>query len=332
MRTLQVQTERRNRKNASAASGRRRNYNAENRGRRRDSSRYANGGRRTVDYRSQSGYKGGQKDAYARQEYTFDANDYYIDGYYSRNRYGSANSGYGETVPASTARNSRRRSTSRSSRAVGSSRTRALSSSGAATRAAAERNARPSKTLAEYKREKAAAKKTRKSRAVFMGKVFFVFVLACILVYRHTSLLEINQEIGDLQSQYADINTENEAIQSNIDQMIELGNLEDYAINNLGMVKPDSSQIFYVDMNMTDRTVTSRSDARQSQTGDETNADGANTSADAANANEDAANANAGGTSEETSPDTAQAADASQASGASQAEDSGSQAEDSGSE
>ena len=203
-----------------------------------------------------------------------------------------------------------------------------MSSSGAATRAAAERNARPSKTLAEYKREKAAAKKTRKSRAVFMGKVFFVFVLACILVYRHTSLLEINQEIGDLQSQYADINTENEAIQSNIDQMIELGNLEDYAINNLGMVKPDSSQIFYVDMNMTDRTVTSRSDARQSQTGEETNADGAN----AANANEDAANANAGGTSEETSSDTAQAADASQASGASQAEDSGSQAEDSGSE
>lgn len=304
MRTLQVQTERRNRKNASAASGRRRNYNAENRGRRRDSSRYANGGRRTVDYRSQSGYKGGQKYAYARQEYTFDANDYYIDGYYSRNRYGSANSGYGETVPASTARNSRRRSSSRSSRAVGSSRTRALSSSGAATRAAAERNARPSKTLAEYKREKAAAKKTRKSRAVFMGKVFFVFVLACILVYRHTSLLEINQEIGDLQSQYADINTENEAIQSNIDQMIELGNLEDYAINNLGMVKPDSSQIFYVDMNMTDRTVTSRSDARQSQTGDETNA---------------------GGTSEETSPDTAQTADASQASGASQAADSGSE-------
>ena len=304
MRTLQVQTERRNRKNASAASGRRRNYNAENRGRRRDSSRYANGGRRTVDYRSQSGYKGGQKDAYARQEYTFDANDYYIDGYYSRNRYGSANSGYGESVPASTSKNSRRRSTSRSSRAVGSSRTRALTSSGAATREAVDRSARPSKTLAEYKREKATAKKTRKSRAVFMGKVFFVFVLACILVYRHTSLLEINQEIGDLQSQYADINTENEAIQSNIDQMIELGNLEDYAINNLGMFKPDSSQIFYVDMNMTDRTVTSRSDARQSQTGDETNA---------------------GGTSEETSPDTAQAADASQASGASQAADSGSE-------
>ena len=303
MRTLQVQTERRNRKNASAASGRRRNYNAENRGRRRDSSRYANGGRRTVDYRSQSGYKGGQKDAYARQEYTFDANDYYIDGYYSRNRYGSANSGYGAGTD-STPRNSRRRSTSRSSRAVGSSRTRALTSSGAATREAVDRSARPSKTLAEYKREKATAKKTRKSRAVFMGKVFFVFVLACILVYRHTSLLEINQEIGDLQSQYADINTENEAIQSNIDQMIELGNLEDYAINNLGMVKPDSSQIFYVDMNMTDRTVTSRSDARQSQTGDETNA---------------------GGTSEETSPDTAQAADASQASGASQAADSGSE-------
>lgn len=296
---MQVQTERRNRKNASAASGRRRNYNAENRGRRRDSSRYANGGRRTVDYRSQSGYKGGQKDAYARQEYTFDANDYYIDGYYSRNRYGSANSGYGESVPASTSKNSRRRSSSRSSRAVGSSRTRALSSSGAATRAAAERNARPSKTLAEYKREKAAAKKTRKSRAVFMGKVFFVFVLACILVYRHTSLLEINQEIGDLQSQYADINTENEAIQSNIDQMIELGNLEDYAINNLGMVKPDSSQIFYVDMNMTDRTVTSRSDAQQSQSGGGTNAD--------------AASANSGGTSEEASSDTSQASNASQA-------------------
>ncbi len=141
-----------------------------------------------------------------------------------------------------------------------------------------------------------------------MGKVFFVFVLACILVYRHTSLLEINQEIGDLQSQYADINTENEAIQSNIDQMIELGNLEDYAINNLGMVKPDSSQIFYVDMNMTDRTVTSRSDAQQSQTGGGTNAD--------------AASANSGGTSEEASSDTSQASDASDAS---QAADSGSE-------
>ena len=330
---MQVQTERRNRKNAAAASGRRRNYNAENRGTRRDNSRYTSGRRRAADYRAQSSGRTAnrQRDVYTQQEYTFDANDYYIDGYYSRNRYGSENSGYGAGTD-STPRNSRRRSTSRSSRAVGSSRTRALTSSGAATREAVDRSARPSKTLAEYKREKATAKKTRKSRAVFMGKVFFVFVLACILVYRHTSLLEINQEIGDLQSQYADINTENEAIQSNIDQMIELGNLEDYAINNLGMVKPDSSQIFYVDMNMTDRTVTSRSDARQSQTGDETNADGANTSADAANANEVAANANAGGTSEETSPDTAQAADASQASGASQAEDSGSQAEDSGSE
>ena len=300
MRTLQVQTERRNRRNAAAASGRRRNYNAENRGTRRDNSRYTSGRRRAADYRAQSSGRTAnrQRDVYTQQESTFDAHDYYIDGYSSRNRYGSENSGYGAGTD-STPRNSRRRSTSRSSRAVGSSRTRALTSSGAATREAVDRSARPSKTLAEYKREKATAKKTRKSRAVFMGKVFFVFVLACILVYRHTSLLEINQEIGDLQSQYADINTENEAIQSNIDQMIELGNLEDYAINNLGMVKPDSSQIFYVDMNMTDRTVTSRSDAQQSQSGGGTNAD--------------AASANSGGTSEEASSDTSQASNASQA-------------------
>ena len=62
-----------------------------------------------------------------------------------------------------------------------------------------------------------------------------------------------------MNSEYSKILVTNEGIQSSIDKSIELGNLESVAKNQLGMVNPDSSQIFYIDMGIKDEVVKSSS-------------------------------------------------------------------------
>ena len=98
-----------------------------------------------------------------------------------------------------------------------------------------------------------------RARMKMMGVIAFVFLLGAILIYRHTAIFGKNIEIDALNNELNGIIVTNEGIQSNIDRSIELGNLESIAKNQLGMINPDSSQIFYVDMGTMDEVVKSSS-------------------------------------------------------------------------
>lgn len=85
-----------------------------------------------------------------------------------------------------------------------------------------------------------------------MVLVVIAFALCCTIIYRYASILESNQKINALEKQYIDVLATNQALQSKIDRGLEMGEIEEYARKELGMMKPESAQIFYVDMKLSD--------------------------------------------------------------------------------
>ena len=144
-------------------------------------------------------------------------------------------------------------------------RTAEARSYGAYTAAPAERGyeipERPTRTAPAPERkiltreERLANKRKVRSRLKVIGVIALVFLMSAVLIYRQTAIFGKNRQIESLNSELSGIIVTNEAVQSNIDRSIELGNLETFAKNRLGMVNPDSSQIFYIDMGAGDEVV-----------------------------------------------------------------------------
>lgn len=78
------------------------------------------------------------------------------------------------------------------------------------------------------------------------------FVLCLTVIYRYSIILTCNQQIKDLEKQCDEIISANQVTQSKIDRQLQADEIEKYAEKNLGMMKPETSQIFYVDIRMQD--------------------------------------------------------------------------------
>lgn len=94
--------------------------------------------------------------------------------------------------------------------------------------------------------------KKRTSPWVALGRIALVAGMCVLMLYRYAAILESNAQIEKLTAEVADIEAKNQAIQAKIDRGLELGNLEEYATGQLGMIRPDGSQIFYIDMQLGD--------------------------------------------------------------------------------
>lgn len=105
--------------------------------------------------------------------------------------------------------------------------------------------------------EKLANKKKAKSRILIVLGIVALCLMCIILIYRQTAIFGMNQEINKLNSEYNAAIVTNEGVQASIDRSVELGNLETVAKNELGMVEPDSSHVFYIDMGAKDEVVKS---------------------------------------------------------------------------
>ena len=88
-------------------------------------------------------------------------------------------------------------------------------------------------------------------------KVMCVFLLCCTVIYRFSVILESNAKLDEMKKEYEAVMSRNQAIQAKIDKSFEANTLEKIATTQLGMVKPDPSQIIYVDMQMADKGETS---------------------------------------------------------------------------
>lgn len=82
--------------------------------------------------------------------------------------------------------------------------------------------------------------------------VLLMVVLCCTVIYRYAVILESNQEIKALEKEYEAIMSANQVMQGKIDRYLEMGEIEKIAREELGMMKPEAYQIFYIDMEMQD--------------------------------------------------------------------------------
>lgn len=99
-------------------------------------------------------------------------------------------------------------------------------------------------------REKAQEKKAAKRLKIkTVAKCAAIFALAIIMIYRYVQISESGAKINELKKEYIGLNGDAQELQSNIDKSIDLSALERQAQEELGMVRPDRNQIFYVNMN-----------------------------------------------------------------------------------
>ena len=107
------------------------------------------------------------------------------------------------------------------------------------------------KKAAELRKKKTKLVISRDARRIFAA-VGVLFILCIGVLYRYASILGSNQKIKDLEKQYNSIVSSNQAMQFKIDKQLEMGEIEKYAREELGMMKAESYQKFYIDMNMPD--------------------------------------------------------------------------------
>ena len=122
----------------------------------------------------------------------------------------------------------------------------------------------PGRGESAVKKEEAAVKSKKSGISISRGnliklclKVGGVFLLCCLMIYRYAVILEANDTISKMTQQIAEIESSNQALQFKIDRGLELGALEEYATTELGMMRPDSSQVFYIDMQLGDEAESS---------------------------------------------------------------------------
>ncbi len=115
---------------------------------------------------------------------------------------------------------------------------------------------RPARVSAAKKRA------ARKGKLKTFAKCAIVFVLAIFMIYRYVMISETGAKINELQNTYTGLSGSAQELQSKIDKSIDLESLEKRAEEDLGMVRPDRNQIFYVDMNGDDYGESTESEAK----------------------------------------------------------------------
>ena len=100
----------------------------------------------------------------------------------------------------------------------------------------------------QLKRRKAQKKEQAALYRFLLFGVVFVFVAASALVYVNVMAMRASTDIDKLEKKLAMVVDENKQKEIRINQSLDMKVIEKRAIEELGMQKPDNSQIVYVDV------------------------------------------------------------------------------------
>lgn len=100
----------------------------------------------------------------------------------------------------------------------------------------------------QLKRRKAQKKEQAALYRFLLFGVVFVFVAASALVYINVMAMRASTDIDKLEKKLAMVVDENKQKEIRINQSLDMKVIEKRAIEELGMQKPDNSQIVYVDV------------------------------------------------------------------------------------
>ncbi len=110
--------------------------------------------------------------------------------------------------------------------------------------------------------KKAESVKRTKSKSAWKAKLKMIatigtiFACSLLVVYRYVLIWETGANAESLKNTYAAVVAENENVQAQINTGIDLKELEKVAHERLGMIRPERYQMFYIDMQNSDRSET----------------------------------------------------------------------------
>ncbi|WP_294836965.1 hypothetical protein [uncultured Eubacterium sp.] len=113
------------------------------------------------------------------------------------------------------------------------------------------------RTLKVHENDSVKTSKQIKSEQVMCAKRAFIFVLTAIFIVGFVGLTlysfavknELTREISKVKVEISNAQSENISLQSELDTMISISMIDDYAVNKLHMTKMKSNQIQYMDVN-----------------------------------------------------------------------------------
>lgn len=93
-----------------------------------------------------------------------------------------------------------------------------------------------------------------KVKANLVIKVSIIIILGLIIAFRYASITELGYKVNAMQNQLDEIKAENSRLETNIARQMNLAEISEIAINELGMQKPQSYQIVRINVVPTDQT------------------------------------------------------------------------------
>lgn len=72
------------------------------------------------------------------------------------------------------------------------------------------------------------------------------FVMAIMVAYYYAQVAYVGYKIDCLQNNLADLRLESHGLEQEITKIVSLGHIENVAVNQLGMIKPESDQVVLV--------------------------------------------------------------------------------------
>ena len=110
----------------------------------------------------------------------------------------------------------------------------------------------PKPTKAQMQSEaKASAFQARKILAIACVIVVFM----AMIIYSRVQLDEINREIKQIEKDIQITQSDTVRLKNTLNSVVSISNVEDYAVNVLGMVKIQDYQVVYVDLSNEDAVV-----------------------------------------------------------------------------
>ena len=98
-----------------------------------------------------------------------------------------------------------------------------------------------------------------KSNSVAKAGVVLFCLLAILgmLIYMQAKLDNVNRQIARTQQTLEETKSETVRLQMELNSIISIDKVEDYAVNTLGMVKIESGQVEYIDLSGEDKVILS---------------------------------------------------------------------------
>lgn len=98
----------------------------------------------------------------------------------------------------------------------------------------------------EQPRRSLSRRAVRRGKIMLTGCILSMFIMGVAVAYYYSQVSAVGYQIGQLQKELTDLQTEQDYLESQANQLLSLQRIEAIATTKLGMVKPDPKEVVLV--------------------------------------------------------------------------------------